>query len=940
VRKLNNIPESEQHFGTGTGDIQHCTDTSDIEKGSKKRRRRRLRTRNMQGNYLQSFSPAWRSSLTALLLLLLAILPVCTTTDEHTEEETEPAQAVLFPWFAQALGIVTFYILSRFAPWLPYTGVLFLLGTIAGIGTVRLMNDHDLAISMNDFWIPINSEVLLLIFLPGLVFKDAASLSIHLFQKSIGQCLIFAFPMVLAGTVLTALTAFYVFPYDWSFNLCMTFGSILSATDPVAVSALLEVTGAPVRLKMPIAGESLLNDGAAIVFFTIFSNLYLTELDMLPEIGEEIDWPAGIKLFIRMAVGGVAAGILFGIVLLTVLRLFTHNLNRNENVVEVASTITTAYLCYYTSDVVWGVSGVIATVTLGLIISYGGRPLINDVGLLEDFWMLVEHLLNTLLFMLGGLVWGTIIANQGDRTGTFTGKDWGYLVLLYIILTAIRFALFAICFPVISRIGLKSNWQEMVFQSFSGLRGAIGISLAIFLDNEVRQATDGQNKVFELQTNKLFGFVGGIAFMTLLINATTAGPLLRKLGLADSSQQREQVVQCIRGRWRDQAVQDLIGLLTQQRFRRVNFATVRHHVFMLKDMSRNELLEAVDTYHNNFKHLPNYRAPKLENILPYVEDEEDGDYDGQDFSPTIQLVAEHRRSSMVTSSIVANAAAKFHARASRRSGVHATHETVLSTIELRHLFLDLLKSLYEHQIDSGELFERQFVALALQQSVDFAADAVSKGEVLRDWEFTRVINLPAGTLVRQITNLPLVKWVIKDEHVAHNLKYEGMRVDVERSLAFLHAHAKAQEVFQREFVGSKFSTAERTVIEESMSERRLAQECLDKYPAKDVEIVVSHKFCSILLNKGARYIENLNRTGLLKNREAEEVLEKIQNALQHVTSCSLEDHPGEIPMTDDDDSYKDDNDSCKLEGFDEEEVPESTVNGNDGGVSDGDLKNK
>jgi NhaP-type Na+/H+ or K+/H+ antiporter len=119
--------------------------------------------------------------------------------------------------------------------------MLFLFGTIAGIGTVRLMNEHDLAVSMKDFWIPINGEILLLIFLPGLVFKDASSLSIHLFQKSIGQCLIFAFPMVLAGTVLTALTAFYIFPYDWSFNLCMTFGSILSATDP-GISAKRRIT--------------------------------------------------------------------------------------------------------------------------------------------------------------------------------------------------------------------------------------------------------------------------------------------------------------------------------------------------------------------------------------------------------------------------------------------------------------------------------------------------------------------------------------------------------------------------------------------------------------------------------------------------------------------------------------------------------------------------
>jgi NhaP-type Na+/H+ or K+/H+ antiporter len=695
----------------------------------------------------------------------------------------------------------------------------------------------------------------------------------------------------------------------------MTFGSILSATDPVAVAALLEVTGAPVRLKMHIAGESLLNDGAAIVFFTIFSRLYLVELDMLPEFGEEIDWPRGITLFIRMAVGGVAVGILFGVMLLSALRLFTKNLNRHENVVEVASTITAAYLCYYTAEVVWGMSGVIATVTLGLMVSAGGRPLINDARLMEDFWTLVEHMLNTLLFVLGGLVWGTIIANTGDRTG-FTGKDWGYLVVLYIILTAIRFALFAISFPVISRIGLKSNWQEMVFQSFSGLRGAIGISLAIFLDNEVRHAVGGQeDSVFVLQSNKVFGFVGGIAFMTLLINATLAGPLLRKLGLADSSHQREQVVECIRGHWRDEAVQDLIGLLTQRRFRSVNFATVRHHVFMLKDLTKSELVEAVDTYHNNNKHLTDYRAPKLENILPYVENDDED----VTFSPTIQLVEQHRQSTLIQGSIVAHAAPSFRARVKRRGAVTVDHETVLSTIELRRIFLDLLKSLYEHQIDSGELFEREFLAVSLHQSIDIAADAVSRGEVLRDWEFSKVINLPATMMLRQLANLPILKPLLKrimKEKLTQNLKFEELRVDVERCLAFLHAHSKAQEIFKREFLGSELSVSEKTVIEESNSQCRQAEALLETYPAKEVVKVVSHKFCNILLNKGARYIENLNRTGLLKDTEAEEVLEEIQEALQHVTSCAAEVHPGEIPTNTDDESFH--NMEGSLYGIDEE----------------------
>ena len=92
-------------------------------------------------------------------------------------------------------------------------------------------------------WQSINSEVLLLVFLPGLSFNDAISTDVHLFRVGVVQIFNFAFPLVLAGSVLTALVAYYLFPYDWSFYLCMTFGSILSATDPAAVAALLGELG-------------------------------------------------------------------------------------------------------------------------------------------------------------------------------------------------------------------------------------------------------------------------------------------------------------------------------------------------------------------------------------------------------------------------------------------------------------------------------------------------------------------------------------------------------------------------------------------------------------------------------------------------------------------------------------------------------------------------
>lgn len=68
--------------------------------------------------------------------------------------------------------------------------------------------------------------------------------------------------------------------------------------------------------------------------------------------------------------------------------------------------------------------------------------------------------------------------HSGESNATFGAADWGYMFLLYILLTAIRFVLFFLAYPVTSRIGLKTSLRETLFQVYGGLRGAVGIALA------------------------------------------------------------------------------------------------------------------------------------------------------------------------------------------------------------------------------------------------------------------------------------------------------------------------------------------------------------------------------------------------------------------------------------------------------------------------------
>jgi len=96
------------------------------------------------------------------------------TTNESDEvfedEHVEPSRAVLFPSFSLTIGVVTFLLLSRFAHALPYTAVMFMIGCLMGIGAALGGLEDQLTQSIQ-IWVPINSQVLLLVFLPGLIFK-------------------------------------------------------------------------------------------------------------------------------------------------------------------------------------------------------------------------------------------------------------------------------------------------------------------------------------------------------------------------------------------------------------------------------------------------------------------------------------------------------------------------------------------------------------------------------------------------------------------------------------------------------------------------------------------------------------------------------------------------------------------------------------------------
>ena len=155
----------------------------------------------------------------------------------------------------------------------PFTVSVLLLGFIIGIIIIHIKS------TSNDFLLgeaqlsEINPHLVYYIFLPLLIFDSAFNGHFHIVKQQLLSAIILAGPGVFIATAIIAICGIYIFPYNWSWVVGLLFGSILSATDPAAVVALLHDSGASKSLASLIDSESLLNDGSAFVIFLIFNNI-------------------------------------------------------------------------------------------------------------------------------------------------------------------------------------------------------------------------------------------------------------------------------------------------------------------------------------------------------------------------------------------------------------------------------------------------------------------------------------------------------------------------------------------------------------------------------------------------------------------------------------------------------------------------------------------
>jgi NhaP-type Na+/H+ or K+/H+ antiporter len=293
------------------------------------------------------------------------------------------------------------------------------------------------------------------------------------------------------------------------------FGSIISATDPVAVVALLKELGASKKLSTMIEGESLFNDGTAMVCFLVF-------LDM----ATGVDKTAGdvIVDFLRLALGGCAVGLAGGfIVNFWLLYIF------NNFVLETNLLIFSSYLLFYVAEY-WHTSGILAIVVFGIYMALIGRLYISPESehANHHVWGYIGFIAETLIFMFAGLIMGGII-REDNHIGLLVREDFGKASAAFVILVIIRYICVFLFYPCLSRMGYGLTISQAVLVSYGGLRGAVGLCLAMVVHSPTTKLPARVKAVVLL-------FTSFEALFTLIVCAPTTKFVVNYFGLADQTE--------------------------------------------------------------------------------------------------------------------------------------------------------------------------------------------------------------------------------------------------------------------------------------------------------------------------------------------------------------------------------------------------------------------
>lgn len=309
------------------------------------------------------------------------------------------------------------------------------------------------------------SELLLESMLSFMLFAGAIHIKFKDLNNEKLSILLFSTISVLISTFIIGFASYYLLNYigiPVQLIHAMLFGALISPTDPIAVLSILKSAGVSKSLETKIAGESLFNDGVAVVvFITILK---------LAKPGTDLNISSILLLFGQEAIGGLVLGIVVGYI---GFKLIASIDNYQVEVLITLAIVMGGYtLAHYTH-----VSGPLAMVAAGLITGNHGKSLgMSDITAeyVDKFWELIDEILNALLFVLIGL---ELLIIQTNQKIVFAA-----IIILFITLVTRYISVYIPSIAV--RLKERINQKTILILTWGGLRGGISIALALSINPE------------------------------------------------------------------------------------------------------------------------------------------------------------------------------------------------------------------------------------------------------------------------------------------------------------------------------------------------------------------------------------------------------------------------------------------------------------------------
>ncbi|MDR6568315.1 Na+/H+ antiporter [Chitinophaga ginsengisegetis] len=325
--------------------------------------------------------------------------------------------------------------------------------------------------------IEINPELILLIFLPPLLYEAAWYTSWKELWRWRRVISIFAFLIVIVTSGVVAVVSHALIP-GFSLALGFVLGGIVSPPDAVSATTILKYVKVPKRISAILEGESLMNDASSLIVFTFARTAVTTGVFVLHEAATG---------FVVAIVMGIAIGLLVALLYYAV-----HRWLPTGTEMDVILTLTAPYVMYITAEYFHG-SGVLAVVSGGLFLSSRSQHILSYRSRLQgaNVWATLGFMLNGLVFMLIGLELPVIIKELGTVSLSEAIK-YGVIITVVLIVTRLLCTLSASAFTVfisryITTADSRPGWKGPVIIGWAGMRGVVSLaaalSIPVYMDN-------------------------------------------------------------------------------------------------------------------------------------------------------------------------------------------------------------------------------------------------------------------------------------------------------------------------------------------------------------------------------------------------------------------------------------------------------------------------